>query len=174
MGRIARLRERRKYNVQELHERHHQMIRLRLLGRTPTEISEILGVTPQNVSDVLSGPLARDQLAVLKVAADCKSVDIAHMLTEEAPECLRLLRRVRDADESLGQSVPLGLRVHAAESLLDRHGLNKIQNIRGIIGHAMITDEILEEIKGRVSSAREEAKAAGVLIELPNMQVKTA
>ena len=173
MGRLRKPPSERYYNVQALQERHHQMIRLSLLGKQPTEIAEILGVTKENVCQVLGSQLAQDKLSVMRVAADCKSVDIAHFLTEEAPKCLELLRQVREGSRELVTAldetpqIPLAQRMHAAESLLDRHGLSRIQNIRGIIGHAVVTDDILEEIKQKANEAKERARSAGNLVEMP-------
>lgn len=173
MGRLRKPPSERYYNVQALQERHHQMIRLSLLGKQPSEIAEILGVTKDNVCQVLGSQLAQDKLAVLRVATDCKSVDIAHFLAEEAPKCLELLRQARDGDKKLVAAldetpqISLKERLHAAESLLDRHGTSRIQNIRGLVGHAVITDDLLEEIKQKAAEAKERARCAGNLVEMP-------
>jgi predicted transcriptional regulator len=166
VGRIRRKREHRHYNVQALHERHHQMLRLALIGHQTSEIAAILGVTPQNVSDVLSSPLAAEQLSVMKVAADTKAVDIARMLQEEAPKCLELLKQIREGQELSGERPTLKLRMEAAESLLDRQGTSKIQNIRGLIGHTLVTDEVLQEIKEKATAAKRAAQHDGNVIQM--------
>jgi len=166
VGRIRRKREHRQYSVQALHERHHQMLRLALIGHQTSEIAEILGVTPQNVSDVLNSPLAAEQLSVMKVAADTKAIDIARMLQEEAPKCLELLKQIREGKELSGERPTLKLRMEAAESLLDRQGTSKIQNIRGLVGHAIVTDEVLQEIKEKATAAKRAAQRDGNVIQM--------
>lgn len=178
MGRLPR--EHRHYQVQALQERHHQMLRLALLGKTSSQIAEILGITPKNVSDVLNSPLSRDKLAVMRVAADCKSIDIAHFLMEEAPKSLEFLKKVRDGSpeivSALGEApqIPLAQRMHAAESLLDRHGTSRIQNIHALVGTAVITDEILADIKRKAAEARERVRSSGALEEAEVVPVREA
>ena len=165
MGRPRRLKPQEVAGPQSLYERHHQMIRLALVGRTQREIADILGCTQTTVSLVLNGELAREQLAVLKTAADTKAVDIARMLQEEAPKCLELLKQIRDNDtESLGEVAPLSLRMNAAESLLDRGGTSRVQNIRALVGHAIVTEDVLADIKQKAADAKNLAKAAGALV----------
>lgn len=169
---MGRHRKPRDWNtVEALQEKHHLMIRLELLGKSHKEIAQVIGLSESHISSVLSSPLAQEQLAVLRRAADSKAIDISRMLQEEAPKCLELLRHIRDNNvETLGENAPLKLRMDAAESLLDRGGTSRIQNLRAVIGHAVVTEEVLGEIKQRAAEAKSRAREAGVLIDLPQRE----
>jgi len=142
------------------------MLRLALIGYQTSEIAEILGVSSQNVSDVLCSPLAMEQLEIMKAVADTKAIDIARLLQEEAPKCLELLKKIRAGETLDGERPTLKLRMEAAESLLDRQGTSKIQNIRGMIGHAIVTEEVLQDIKEKAAAAKRAAKKDGNVIQM--------
>jgi hypothetical protein len=150
MARIAHPNDR-KYKIEALWDRHHEMVRLILLGRGNKEIAERLSVTPQNVSDVRNSPIVRDRLSVLQAARDASTVDIARIIQEEAPGCIALLKDVRAGREEAN----IGLRVQVAQDLLDRAGHGAIRKTQAEIVSAHLTREDIEAIKQRARSLRE-------------------
>lgn len=84
--------EPRSYEIAEMRSRHFRMVELDFLGYSEKYIGEFLGVTSQNVSDVLNSELAKVHLEALRLARDEDSVSVAKQLKELAPEALSLIR----------------------------------------------------------------------------------
>lgn len=146
------------YEVTDIWDRHHEMIRLMVLGWGNQEIASALGVTPQNVSDVRNSGIVRDRIAVLEAARDAATIDIAREIQEEAGASLNLLRDIRAGRIEAS----IGLRASIAKDLLDRAGYSPVKKIQGEIINAHLTREDLEEIKKRARSA---ATQQGVMVE---------
>lgn len=154
MGALPQMKER-KYNIKFMWDKHHEVKRLALLGCQNKEISELLGVTPQNISDIRNSPIFKDQMKVMEVARDSATIDVARAIIEEGPKNLELLTKVRDSIEMDGQPVPLALRVNVAKDMLDRTpGTAKVRSITGNVHHSYGLDpKTVELIKDRARKA---------------------
>lgn len=133
--------DQRAYTVQTLWSRHHEMIRMRLLGASNGEIAEQLNVTPQNVSDVLCSPLAIQQITMLERVRDSQVVDVARAIREDAPKSLRLLQEIRDG----AHGADVVQRSIVARDLLDRAGHGKVTKFAGVIRR--VDDDLLQRVK---------------------------
>lgn len=154
MGYPAKPNER-KYKIQALWDRHHEIIRLILLGLGNKAIAERLAVTPQNVSDVRNSPIVRDRISVLEAARDAKTVDISRVLQEEAPACVQLLRDVRAGREESS----ISLRASVAQDLLDRAGFSAVRKTQAEVVSTHLTREDIEAIKDRARTIRDMVSA---------------
>ena len=60
----------RKYQPKQLNEKHHEILRLAMLGYSNVEIAQRLSCTPATVSIVRNSGLGRHQASLLKAEAD--------------------------------------------------------------------------------------------------------
>jgi len=155
---MARLRKdpngRRQYEVSRLWDKHHEVIRLIVLGFGNKEISEIVGVTPQNVSDIRNSEIPQRHIKVLQAARDSKCVDVSRALMEDAPKSLQLLMDVRDGEEA----ADIRLRASVAQDLLSRAGYGKVQKVQGAVVHGVVSEETLARVKARRAENAVEAE----------------
>lgn len=151
MGRIATV-ERRKYQIQGVWDKHHEVKRLDLLGFSNKQIAERLGVTPQNICDIRGSELYKAEMASARIARDCATFEVSKAIEEEGPKCLRLLTAIRDNRiEEIGESAPLPLRAHISMDLLDRNAKSaKVKQVQGEFKHAhVVVETTLERVKER-------------------------
>jgi hypothetical protein len=128
------------------------MKRYILLGLGNKEIAEIMGCSPQNVSDCRNSPIMQGEVAFLREGVDdIVKVDIVQELQIDAPKSLALLQEIRDNEEN-----NVRLRFAAAKDLLDRAGHGKINRVEGknVNVHVLQTDEEIEAIKARGRAAK--------------------
>lgn len=145
----------RKYTIQHMWERHHQMARLLLLGYGNQEVAELLGCSPQNVSDVRNSPIFLEKLEALRERADEAAISIGARLEKGAHRSLALLEQIRDGEATND----IKLRAQVAQDLLDRAGHGKIQKVEGRHAIAHLDAEALERIK-RLAHERSRAREA--------------
>ena len=134
MSRVPKTNVQKTPKLQNLWNRHHEMIRMSSLGASNKQIAAELGVTPQNVSDVLCSEMAKVRTEVLQVASDSTCVDAKAMLQKEGPACVTFMTQVRDNEVPEVDAVPIALRARAASDLLDRIASTaKVRAISGTI-----------------------------------------
>lgn len=139
----------RRYNVKSLWNRHHEMLRLIVLGWGNKEIAAALGCTSQNVSDVRNSPMAKDRLAILQAARDAATIDVAREIQQEAFDSFKLLQDVRAGRVEAS----INLRASVARDLLDRAGHSAVKKTQAEVVTAHLTREDLEKIKERARNA---------------------
>jgi len=94
------------YQVQELTERHQQIIRLRFAGLLEIDIAGRLGVARETVVAVLNSPLAKTELARLGVRAEEILTNVPLQLELQADlrsagrEALHINRTIMKDDEA--------------------------------------------------------------------------
>lgn len=147
----------REYSLQHMTQRHHEVVRLALLGRSNNEIAAKLGFTPSSVSLILNNRMVKDKLDFLRAQKDAASVDVMSAIRELAPKCIEVLESVMDNEGN-----PAAARVSAAKDVLDRAGFAapKVIQTQGVITH--LTLDELNEIKQRAMAYGIEA---GVVID---------
>jgi transcriptional regulator with XRE-family HTH domain len=144
--------EKRKYQIQSLYAKHHEIKRLDLLGFSQKKIAEEIGVTTQNIQDIQNSELYKREPQAASFARDCATFDVARAIEKEGPKCLQLLTIMRDNNVSeLGESVPVSLRAHICQDLLDRSAKSaKVKQIQGEMRHAhLVVDTTIENLKQR-------------------------
>lgn len=105
----------RKYNIENMWDTHHEIIRLLLQGLAHVDIAAIVGCTPQTVSNVANSPICREKLAVMRAARDCDAVDLAKKIHEIAPKAIAVIEDILDDIDA-----PEAVRLKAAMTTLDR------------------------------------------------------
>ena len=155
IGLDGRFTPKRRYNVQALWEKHHEITRQIVEGRTNTAIAADLGCTPQTISNVRNSPLAKSEIDRLSAGRDETTMEISRRIEEFAPVALQLIENI------VRGQVPeasIALRAKLAAGQLARAGYGEVQKIQSVT-HRITRDEI-EAIKER---ARESALRADAL-----------
>lgn len=160
--------EKRTFEVQQMWEVHHEIVRRLVLGQKATHIAKDLGVSVQMVSYVRNSPVVRDKIEIMKGARDADTIDLAKRIRENAAPALRLLEDIIEGEVD-GQNVPLGMRAKEANTMLARGGYGPISNVRGQFSHAHYSSEEIDEIKQR---AREAGLKSGVVVDAEIEEVK--
>lgn len=141
-----------KYQVQKIHERHHLMIRMKVLGYGNKQIAEKIGVTPQNVSDVLNSTIAQQQVKAMEAAAGVGTISMRKRLELASPKALDLLEKIRDGVQD-GEEASISLRASVSQDLLDRNPESSKHHEAGSLT-IPVTAEILAEALVRASEAK--------------------
>lgn len=155
--------ERKTYNIKQLWQRTHEILRLALAGHKGTDIAKILNVHPQTVSNTLNSDLGEAKLSEMRLARDQDTLDILKEIDNILlPKALKVYNRILDNEtpESLGEKK---LQKETADTLvMDIRGHRAPSKVQGEFAHAHASVSELEEIKRRGIAA---AKASGMCVE---------
>lgn len=134
----------REYQIQQMSQVHHEIVRLLLLGHDHKSIAESLGITPACVSYTANSRIVMDKLALLRAQRDASSVDVAGAIRDCASKCVEVLDNIMQ-----DTATSAGVRVAAAKDLLDRAGYAapKVIKTEGVMAH--LTADDIEKIKQR-------------------------
>ena len=158
IGLDGRFTPQRRYNVQALWEKHHEILRQVVLGRTNVDIADEIGCTPQTVSNLRNSPLAKQEIDRLSNGRDEAAMSIARRIEEFAPIALDLIENiVRGRDPTAS----IALRAKLAGSQLARAGYGEVHKVHAL--HATLSREDIEGIKER---ARMAAHSAGIVVDV--------
>ena len=154
IGLDQRFTEKRRYDIKALWEKHAEITRQVVLGRTNVDIAESIGCTPQTVSNVRNSPLAKARIDSMSEQRDSETVSIAKRIEEFAPVALELL------EEIVSGNIPeasIALRAKVASSHLGRAGYGEVHKAHILSQH--LSREDIERIKLRAVSAAQNAGA---------------
>lgn len=158
MGRLPYV-QRRKYQIQHMWDKHHEIKRLLLLGLSQKKIAEIIGCTPQNICQITGSELFKREMQVAAAARDSAAVDVARAVKDMGPKALDLLDAVLENDvDRTGEHASLNLRTNVAQDILDRHAKTaKVRHIDGNIQHShVVTEDAIARIKDRAKEIEAE------------------
>jgi len=152
--------ERKTFEVSEMWEMHHEIVRLLTIGMSNVDICKILGVSQPMVSYTRNSKVVKDKLAIMRAARDADTIDIAKDIQTKAPKALRLLEDIIDDH---GDTYGMPLAAKTAENWLAKAGHGAITNVRvaGVVGHFTA-----DELKALKDSALEEAQAANLIVDV--------
>lgn len=134
----------RKYEIQNMWERHHEIVRLTLLGHAPKDIAHKLGVTPQTICNTLNSKIVRDKLEIMRAQRDAATVSAAQAIKDLAPKAIAIVDKILQSE--LGTVSP-AVQLSAAKDILDRNGHKPPEKVQHM--HAHLTGEEIEAIKQR-------------------------
>lgn len=152
MGRHAQDSTHRPYQIEQLWDCHHEIVRMALIGMKHVEIAKTLGVSPVTVSYTLRSPIVMRQLEEMRAVRDLGAVDVAKQIKELAPKAVEILEELLDNEMA-------NVQLKAAESVLDRAGYAPVQRVKvdGDVRH--FTTIEISEIKNR-------ARDIGLLVDI--------
>ncbi len=139
------------YQIQQLHDLHHEILRRLVVGQKTQDIARDLNITPVTVTYVKNSEIGKRQLSVMRSAADVSAVDVAGHIKQLAAKAVGIL-------ESALELGPTALGMRAAFDVLDRAGFGAPRIVRTENVHAHLTREDIEELKHR-------AKLEGVVVD---------
>ena len=136
------------WQVGQLWELHHEVIRMLLLGMKQCDIASRLGITDCQVSKIKNSQVVQDRLALMGAARDVNTIEISKDILAVAPQALKLLKNVI-AGEDEGKQATIGLRTKVAEGMLDRAGFGAVKKVQSENSHTFYSGEEIEAIKQR-------------------------
>lgn len=154
--------ERKTFEVSEMWELHHEIVRRLVLGQKNSEIAKALNVTPVMVSYTRNSKVVRKQLDLMNAARDAETIDVSRRIRENGPAALELLE---DIIEDHGETHGIALAARTAESMLDRGGYEAPKRIEGVVAH--FTGEEIEELK---KQALESGRDSGMVIDAEEVE----
>lgn len=137
---------RKDFQLAEVHELHHEIARLLVIGHKPKEVAEFLKISYATVLNVKNSPIIQEQMKLLGGARDKETMDVAKQIRDLAPKAVSILEGVlEDIDNQCGKA----LQVKTSLAILDRagHSVPKNVNVKGV--HAIVSADDLEKIKQR-------------------------
>jgi len=111
--------------VVKLTSRHHEALRMAVLGYDHKEIARVTGMAFQTLGFLLRSPVALEQLDFLRGAKDQETYDVAQQIKEFLPKCVQVLTEVIE-DEGAHDA----LRSKNALALLAIGGHGPTRNLR--------------------------------------------
>jgi len=150
----------RQYAIKFMWDRHHEIKRRIVLGHTNDQIAQVLGITPQTVSNVRNSPIVMMEVERLRAERDKECIDLAKELAPLQEKALAVYREIFDGEGE--GSATIDLKYKAAKDILQPGGLiREPHKVRAEVAHGIFTMQELEEIKNRVKFA----KAQGQVVE---------
>lgn len=142
--------------LQFLHARHREIIRLHTMGMRNIQIAEYLGCSVSMVSNCLNSEIAKGEARRISLARDINAARIQADIADLTPKCVDLLHAVLDGKDKEGNPVEASIKhkMDAARFGLEINGLGAIK--RTVNVDVPLAGGVLEEIRAR-------AKAAGIL-----------
>jgi len=137
--------------LKKLTPRHKEIIRRLIVGETPKEISEGLGMHPATIDRLQSDPVFAAELNTLEQRANHRLTDAAERLDAlkiidlAAGESAQLCRQVVGNKVPDAPDISIDLRVKSAWDILDRKGHGKIAKSATV----NISDLIIEASRQR-------------------------
>lgn len=151
---------RKTHDLVQLHQGHHEVINLRLLGYSQKEIAARTGYTTTAVNLILGSRLAELKLKQLRLARDGKVLDVAKKIHEElVPKAMEIYERILNAYDGEG-GISIELQKKTADTIVkDLAGLAAPKELRI---NGTMTHEVLQRITER---GKEAMRACGLLAE---------
>lgn len=148
----------RKYQPKALNQKHHEILRLALLGYSNVQIAERLNCTPATVSIVRNSGLGKQQAAIFKAVADQHALDTARRIRELAPDAIEAIQEIMNNEDT-----PANVRLNAARDILDRSGFAAPKQVNVSSTNINLTGDDLEGLK---AIALQRAAANGLVIDV--------
>jgi len=134
----------RQFQVNEIRDQHHEIIRRLILGQNAEFIARQIGVSGATVRNVKNSPVVQERLDILNAKRDQQTLDVAAHIDRIAPKSIQLLEDIITGTGD-GVDAPISLRARTAENNLDRAGYGAVKKFQGAVGH--FTGEDIEKLK---------------------------
>jgi len=142
--------------LKKLTPRHREIIRRLIVGETPKEIGESLGMHPATIDRLQSDPVFAAELNTLEQRANNRLTDAAERLDAlkildlAAGESAQLCRQVVGDNVPGVDGIAIDLRVKSAWDILDREGHGKVTKTATV----NISDLIIEASRQREAGGK--------------------
>lgn len=113
-------------SIQQMKERHFEIMRRLVAGDAQTDIAHALGMTDSWISIVIASPVFQAELSKLRELANQNAADVAGRMTRLAPDAMTVLEEaLRNRDKK--NDLSMMQKVSVAKDVLDRAGHGKPQ-----------------------------------------------
>ena len=137
------------HEPKRLWDRHHQIIRLIVMGLQNKEIAEYCNCSPQLVSNIRNSQAAQGRIQELRDNLDNQVLSIQEKIKEGAEKAIDLVLKAMNEGEIDDVPVSVSQRISIAQNLLDRAGHGATQKGQVQHLHAHLTSTDIEGIKKR-------------------------
>lgn len=125
-----------------LSERHHNILRMHLLGYSNIEIAERLGCTPTAVGLAVNSNLGRIQTRMMRAELDNGAIEAAKRIRALAPKAIDVIEQTLDDPDA-----PIAVRLKAAQDALDRAGLGAVKKMDVRSTSVALSRDDLEDLR---------------------------
>jgi DNA-binding CsgD family transcriptional regulator len=147
---------RKSYEIKQLWQRQHEIIRMALVGMDNKDIARTLGITKESVSMTLNSQIVKEKLSLMRAVRDAETIDVAQEITKLYRPALQVYE-----DILAGEQISMNLKKQVADTvLMDIGGHKAPTKIQGNFAHAHLSREDIAELVQRGKAA---AAAAGML-----------
>ena len=139
------------YDIQRLWGQQKEILRLVASGLyNNREVADLVGVTPQTISNIINSALGKQTLEILQGAADAETVDLMTKIRALAPIALAVQEEIM-----LDEDTSKGLKNRVSEQMLHKAGYVPISKNLNLNLNAGVTAEDIEAIKKRAKELNE-------------------
>ncbi len=157
--------ERKTYDIKQLWQRSHEIINLTARGFKNVEVAEILGITPQTVSNTINSELGQKKLSDIRVDRDDEAKKISEKIRVLTAQALRTYSEIIENEK--GEATLKDRKDVADTVVLELSGLRA--PTRHVSAHMQLTPEELAGFKTRGKLAAEQE---GVIIDVEVKEVE--
>jgi len=149
----------RTFDIKQLWQRNHEIVRLAFLGWKHKDIADHLGVTPTTVSNTVNSTLGKDKLNLMTGARDAQAMDVMEEIQNMIPKAIKVYDDILEDDSPASWSLKKSTADTVIKDILGNVAPKKVE---GRFMHAHLGEEAIDRIKERGKTA---AAAAGILAE---------
>ena len=144
----------RKYTLENLFERHQEIVRLKSLGYSNEKIAKNLEISPTTVSYTLASPISIGLRQEIQTRKNEQAATINERIASLSSEAVDYMQQVLAGDI---ETASPALRVKVCEAVLDRSGHAKVSVSHTTNLNAHLTAEEIAEIRERSLKAGRDA-----------------
>lgn len=149
--------ERKTYNIKQLWQRNHEILRLTLIGMSECDIATQLNITSATVSNTINSELGTKKLSTMREKRDEDIIDVAKEVAKMLPKALDIYDSILTGKETTK------LQKETADTLvMDIGGYRAPTKIHSENAHLYLTPDDVEKLKERGIKA---ARDSGMLAE---------
>ncbi len=138
----------RRYEVQELQDKHREVIRLSLRGHNNKTIATILDCGAQNISDILNSTIVRKHIEELQLRRDTAAVTVQDELADLSEMAVDCMREILNDEVEASPA----LKMKVADSVLDRAGHGKQTSVNFHGTSLQLTLKDIDAVKERAAA----------------------
>ena len=147
----------RTFDIKQLWQRNHEILRLAFLGWKHKDIADHLDITAVTVSNTVNSTLGKDKLNLMTGSRDAESLDVMTEIQNMIPKAVKVYDQILEEDSPASWT----LKKTTADTVLkDILGNVAPKRVEGKFMHAHLGEETIDRIKERGRAA---AAAAGIL-----------
>lgn len=147
------------FEVKQLWQRSHEILRLTLLGLNEVQVAKILNISISTVKRTVNGNLGMLKLSSMRLERDKDTIDVAKEIERLYPLALKVYENLMEDEKTSG-----ALKKEVADTvLMDIGGHRAPSKIQGQFFGAVLNRTEIEEVKRR---GREAALASGHAIDV--------